>query len=153
MRYIDWSNVTNRYRDVANAVDAVDGQESYIAGAEAEVDARLAQKYTVPFTNTPTLAPDLIKDLSIDLTYYKIWLGKKPNEDLKEYIDERFKGLLDGTLTLVSSGGVVVDQLSFAWSDRSDYHTSFGVDDPTNFKVSDDWMDDNSDARGDGNGG
>lgn len=147
MRYINWADVTGRYRDAAKVADATDGANYWIVSAEGEVDARLASKYSVPFANTPTLAPDIVRDLSIDLAYFKMTVGKEGAKELKKYIDERFKGLLDGTISIVSSGGTVVDQAVSAWSNREGYHSSFGVDDPVNWHVSSQWEQATQDAR------
>jgi phage gp36-like protein len=140
MRYIDWADVTGRYLDAAKITDSSDAQRNWINGAEAEVDARLASRYVVPFANTPTLCPDMIRDLTVDLTYFKMSVGRIDTDPLKKYLDERFKGLLDGTLTITTSAGEVEDSSLLAWSDRDGYGTSFGIDDPVNWNVSSQWL-------------
>jgi phage gp36-like protein len=120
---------------------------SYWLGyAEAEVDARLAVKYTVPFSP----APPLVKDLAIDLTYFRMTIRQKGSELIKEFIDERFAGLIGGTITLTDSSGAAMGGISTAWSeqDKSGYHTTFGPDSELNWTVSSAWRQDVQDERG-----
>lgn len=142
MRYIDWDDVTRRYSDVARTIDATELQAAYVDDAEAEVDARLAVRYTVPLANTPTLTPSLVRGLCVDLTYFKVMLGKKDMEALKTYIDARFKALIDGDMTLVGSGGVPVEDSPLVWGQTSRYSTAFGPDDPVCYDVSSQWTGD-----------
>lgn len=141
--YIDWSRVSGKYPDIAPKFEASAANSHWIPGAENEVNSRLAVRYTVPFSP----CPDMIADLVVDLTYYKMTYRQENQEKLKEYIDERFKGLLDGSIVLVTSAGVVSDTSNFAWASNS-YHTSFGPDGPENWRVSSQWIEDVRDARG-----
>ncbi len=143
MPYIDWSRVVGKYPDIAPKFDASAVNSNWIPGAEGEVNGRLAIKYTVPFTP----CPDMISDLVVDLTYYKMTYRQENQEALKKYIDERFKGLLDGTIAIATSGGVIPDVSNYAWASNS-YHTSFGPDGPENWRVSSNWIEDTRDARG-----
>lgn len=142
-RYIVWTDVTNRYQDFAKGPDATIGEAAFIPQAEAEVDARLAPKYSVPFSP----APYLVKDLSVDLAYYKATIRQKGSEIIKEYIDARFKAIIDGTLLLTNSAGVVPATGGFAWASNS-YHSSFGLDSEVNWRVDSQQIGDLSDARG-----
>lgn len=129
-RYITWADVTGRYTDFAKGPDATVANQWYVPQAEAEVDARLAVKYSVPFSP----APYLVQDLSIDLAYYKATIRQESSKLLKEYIDERFAALIDGTMVLTNSLGVVGATGNFAWASNS-YHSSFGLDGETNWNV------------------
>lgn len=142
-RYIDWADVTGRYNDFAKGPDASVANASYVPQAEAEVDARLAAKYTVPFSP----APYLVKDLCIDLAYYKATIRQESSKAIKDYIDERFKAILDGSIVLTSSDGVVPVTGNYAWASNS-YHSSFGLDDPVLWRVDSAQVLDIQDARG-----
>jgi hypothetical protein len=149
MRYIDWSHAAGRYTELAKLAGATEMQESWIDGAEAVIDARLALKYTVPFANTPTLTPPVIRDLAIDLTYYKAMLGKKQAEALGKDIEARFTSLLNGTMIVTDASGAPLDDgASLLWTDRAGYHSSFGSDDPVEYDISSRWMESSRNSRG-----
>lgn len=142
-RYIVWTDVTNRYADFAKGPDSTTGEAAFIPQAEAEVDARLAPKYTVPFSP----APYLIKDLCVDLAYYKATIKQESSKLIKEYLDARFKAIIDGTLLLTTSAGVVAGTGGFAWASNS-YHSSFGLDSEVLWQVDTRQTGDLQSARG-----
>lgn len=139
MRYITWEDVVNRYSDIAKDGWSEEKLTPMMLDAEAEVDSRLAPRYTVPF-DVGSNAPQIVRTLSVDLTYYRVnWMNER-SEKLKSYIDERFKALLDGTMSLTTSGGEVEDIALLASTDR-DHRSSFGPDDPSNWRTSENWID------------
>ena len=140
-RYIQWTDVVNRYPDVAKIAGAENVSSSWLGFAEYEVDARLASKYAVPFTNSPP--PPIVQDLCIDLTYYKATIRQKENEALLAYLDARFKGLVSGTLMIP---GVAAVGARVAYEDTQQ-KGSFGWDDPLNWKPSEDALDDSRESR------
>lgn len=142
-RYIDWSEVTGRYKDAASIGDSTGMGSYWLIHAEGEVDARVAARYSVPFSP----APIMIKDLCIDLTYWKMTVGKANKKELKNYLDERFKGILAGTIILTNSVGPLQGEPNAAWSENS-YHTSFGPDSPINFQIDSNWIQNTQNDRG-----
>lgn len=148
MRYIDWADVVNRYSDVARIGGAESVSSSHLQFAEAEVDARLSVLYTVPFTP----APPLVKDLCIDLTYWRMTMRQKGSEVIKKYIDERIEGLIGGTIVLTDAAGAVLpqNQESLAWSEQNQtgYHTAFGPDYELNWMPSSAYIADVDETRG-----
>lgn len=142
-RYINWADVTAKYVDFAKGPDASLAGEHHVPQAEAEVDGRLAPKYSVPFTP----APYLIKDLCVDLAYYKATIRQEGSEKIKKYIDDRFKAIIDGTLVLTTSAGPVSVAGGLAWASNS-YHSSFGMDSEINWHVDTYAITDIQDARG-----
>lgn len=143
-RYIDWSHVVGRYSDVAKTADATGTGSYFLEMAEYEVDGRLAPRYPVPFSP----APLVVKDLCIDLTYYKMNIMQEKVEPLKTSLDERFEAILNGTLVLTNSGGsLLATPPNAAWVSNS-YHSSFGPDSDPNWAVDSNWIQDAVDARG-----
>lgn len=142
-RYITWADVTGRYTDFAKGPDASVAEASFVPQAEAEVDARLAVKYTVPFSP----APYLVKDLCVDLAYYKATIRQESSKLIGDYIASRFKALIDGTMVLTNSAGVVGATGNYAWASNS-YHSSFGLDSEVNWAVDSQAVYDIRDARG-----
>lgn len=142
-RYINWADVTGRYGDFAKGPDATVAAASFIPQAEAEVDGRLAPKYTVPFSP----APYLVQDLCIDLAYYKATIRQEGSKIIGESLEKRFKAIIDGTLLLTTSAGTVAEDGATAWVSNS-YHSSFGPDSEVNWRVDSNWINDAMDARG-----
>jgi hypothetical protein len=141
-RYITWADVADAYPDWAKATSANSVGNLWVPRAEDEVDARLAPKYTVPFTPVP----GLVRDLCIDLAYYKLVFATEKGKELKESLKERFEAILSGEMVLTMSGSLLAPDR--AWSTHQDYPTQFGVDNPINWEVSSAWAEDNQEARG-----
>ena len=99
-RYIDWEDVVDKYADVARVGGASETREPYMDAAEDEIDGWLSPRYTVPFTP----CPGIVKDLCVDIAYYKMTIRQKGADVVWTYIEKRLKAILDGTLTLVVSG-------------------------------------------------
>lgn len=147
-RYIDWSDVANRYADVARISGAEAVGSSWLSYAEAELDARLGTLYTVPFSP----APPLVRDLAIDMTYYRMTMRQKGSDLIKEFIDERLNGLIGGTITLTDSSGSVIDPSGegLAWNEqnKAGYHTVFGPDNELKWIPSSAYIEDVEAERG-----
>lgn len=148
-RYIDWSHVTGRYKDATKLALANEIGSYWLAHAEALVDARLAVRYTVPFTamTASTSPPLLVQDLAIDVCYLKLLIAKKKKKELSDDIEKRFEGLINGTILITDADGPIGPQSNIAWAENS-YHSSFGMDDPTNWRVDSQSQQDIQDARG-----
>lgn len=145
-RYIDWSAVVNRYPDAAKISGASEVGSAWLLASEHEIDARLGGMYTVPFTPVPPLVQDIVTDM----TYWRMTLREESSKSIKEYIDERIKGLVDGSITLTTSGGAVIEASASAmpyYSSEGD-HTSFGPDSEVNWTVSSNWIENVQDERG-----
>lgn len=142
--YIEFDDVADRYPKVADKTGAGPKEiEGYIQGAEAEVDAALATIYNTPFTPGSTNAPQLVRDICIDLTYWKAvgWQNEKLGKVQKDYIDARLKAISEGAVLLTNSGGMVGQGPVFAGATSDGIRSSFGVDDPENWSVSSSWQD------------
>ena len=141
-RYVAWTDIAGRYPDAAKkAGDSALGSY-WLEKAEYEVDAFLASKYTVPFTP----AHAVIQDLCMDLTYYKLMIQQEGSDRVWKYIDYRIKALLNGTMLLTTSGAALA-QGTVSWSSEEGHHTSFGPDDPVNWDISSQWIQDVEDER------
>lgn len=145
-RYIDWGDVTNVYPSVIKDKDATLGAR-YVTDAEGEVDARLGARYAVPFVPGSSNVPQIVRTLSIDIAYYRCTWQQKGSKTLKDYIDERFKALLDGSMALVTSAGVLDPSLTGGAWVSTPHRSSFGIDRPENWSVSDAAQDDAAEER------
>jgi len=141
-RYVKWDDVADSYPDWAKSASANSAGNLWIPRAEDEVDARLAPRYSVPFTPVP----GVVRDLCIDLAYYKLVFATDKGKELKESLKERFEALLDGSMVLTVSGSPLASETP--WSTHQDYPTQFGVDDPVNWLPSSVWAMDQQEARG-----
>lgn len=142
-RYIDWEDVADTYPEWTKSVSANSAGNLWIPRAEDEVDARLAPRYSVPFTPVP----GVVRDLCIDLAYYKLAFASEKGKALGEDLKARFEALLDGSMMLTMSGNPLstTDQ---PWGTHQNYPTQFGVDNPINWLPSSAWAMDQQEARG-----
>lgn len=145
-RYITWADVVARYSVVGNQVDGADENVgSFINGAEAYINSKLAKAYTVPFSDTP----ELVKDLTIDLTYTKLGFGKlEDRKMLLEHVNKTLDSLVKGDMSLYTdSSGVIQSKGSGAWAENGSYYNTFDIDDPFNWESDPDRIDDIENRR------
>lgn len=141
--YCTWQELAARYKKIAEDYDNEEAVSGFITGASDDVDARLSVRYTTPFSPVP----GAVKDIVIDLAYFKMIFGQEQAKPLKEYIDERLNALVCGSATLVVSGSQLATNDVTAWSDTMNRRTVFGIDDSTNYSVSCDWQEDQQNER------
>ena len=116
-RYIDWPDVVDRYQTIASVGDTKEVGSAYIQYAEAEVDARLACAYTVPFSNNNLTA----KDLAIDITFLKVSRTRdKTYDKVKVSVDERIKMLITNKAKMVDLSGTIISASVGRHADVSD---------------------------------
>lgn len=145
-RYITWEDVTDRYPDAAKVGNGQANFElAYIAPAEAAIDGTFAARYVVPFCNTIGYAPSIIKDLSVDLAYYRaVGIRSKFQKTIAADISSRM-GLYNGGpgRIMSDSGTIMPTNTSGIINTAVDqgYAPSFGMDDPVGWTVSSDWQD------------
>ena len=142
-RYIDFSDVANRYKDAATYGDAETLEVAYIVAAEAEVDGRLARLYPIPFPSSP--APDIVRDLCIDMVYIKLTQGKVKTVEIQAAVTQRFKDINSRAL-LISLNGTLIDPAPITATDSLP-GTMYGYDDPANWDVSSYWEQASQDER------
>jgi len=133
-RYIDWSDVVDRYSMISDFEGSIEVDSTYISYAEADIESRLASKFSTPFSDNNIT----VKDLCIDATLYKALMFKdtKKSEIIGKSIDERIKMLLDGaTVMMTNSGSSLYADIDTAWSETDGYTPTFGAGDETNFLV------------------
>lgn len=138
-RYIDWADVASAYRSIRTDVDEVEGNK-FCVRAEDQVDSRLATVYTVPFVPGSSNVPGAVRDICIDLAYYKLAWRQEGMDALYTSIEDRLKAIIEGKTLLVNSDGVLPGGAGLeAWTDRP-FASSFGPDDPTNWHISSVWQ-------------
>lgn len=145
-RYATWSaDVTPRYPRVTTDSRTVGTVESaYLLPAEFELDARLASRFTVPFSSNN----QTVRDLVIDMTLLRIGTTKERDEGLRASVEARIKALLDGTMVMVTtSGDVAAYPASGVINTTADYHPTFGMGDILDMEVDDERIDDEEGAR------
>jgi phage gp36-like protein len=135
-RYASWDLVVGRYPASKTAIDKTYGDSYFITGAEDEIDGYLAVRYSVPFSPVP----GVVRDLTVDLAYWKLIYAEKRAKPLRDSIDARIKGIIDGTLLIVSSGAVL-PQTGLETGLVNDHPSSFGPDSDLNWQPSQSWAD------------
>ena len=147
-RYISWTDVLNRYKAAETYGDATTMEAAYIAPVEDRIDGYLARRYAVPFCNTPSLAPGIVRDMCIDLTYIKITEGKVPTVEIQAALTQTIADILNNKLTLIVNGTVMeADAITSIDSTASPAGTMYGWDEPANWDVSSNWEQATQDER------
>lgn len=129
-RYTNWDTIVGIYPDFSDFAGAVKASSSYIANAEAEVDARLGVKFTTPFSSNNVT----VRGLATDLAYLQA--GRRSLSDehysrLLAHVNTRMAMLLSGDMVMATESGALTQLDSTpAWSTTEDYHPIFGPNDP-----------------------
>ena len=145
-RYIEWDDVTNRYKTVSDIADDSELQESYIQYAEAHVDAALAPSFSIPFSNNNAT----VKDLCIDLTFAKTQMFKDSEkaEKIMTHVNSVIGALKEGGMIMVvGSGETIAANGEPVYSSNQNYNPVFGKGDITNFRVDSSQLADEEFAR------
>lgn len=146
-RYIDWSDIVDRYPEIETLGGAAEIGETHINYAEAFIDGMLSDRFTPPFSNNNMT----IKDLSIDAVYWRA--GRFKFEDAASIYSmtiQTISMLRKGELNMVDSGGNVLEvgeKTMGIYSSTESYHSAFGIDDPINWRIDSDYMSDVQDSR------
>ena len=148
-RYTTFDRVTRRYPDASKGISGEVMEPEYIAPAEDELDGRLALRYQTPFSAIPSLAPATIADLATDMAYYKaVGIRNNNGKNILAAIEARLQRLIAGVEKIATNGGVLSPiSTGGGWSSTSDFTSSFGMDDPTNWVVSSAWQQASENAR------
>lgn len=136
-RYIEWDDAMDRYPELSTIGGAEQFASVNIKYAESLVDGLLRSHYTTPFSGDITV----VKDLAIDAVYWKA-AGRKLDEAAAVW--SQFFMTVDllktGKMEMVYDDGTLVAQNRAEpgmWSNTMSYHSAFGWDDPTNWRISD----------------
>lgn len=145
-RYIEFNDLVERYPTANTRGGDTTIDSGYIVPAEFEVDGWFSRHMTVPFSSNNMT----VKDLAIDLTYVRLAIGKDERVDkIEKRLMDRVKRIQDGEEEMRTSDGNAVQVIGDAvFSTEEGYHTSFGPDDASMYRVDSDWMQDVEDDRG-----
>ncbi|CAB4165486.1 Bacteriophage Mu, Gp36 [uncultured Caudovirales phage] len=132
-RYISWDMLVGKYGDVPKIADSTHAESYFIHASEHEVDAWLASRYTTPFSSNVSQA---VKDICIDLAYYKMTWRQKDSDKLYSYIEKRVTAFINGTMVLTDASGNIASGGDVPWSTSDNYSATFGVDSDLNWRVS-----------------
>lgn len=152
-----WSQAILRYPEldkmtaVSSAAIApsqiVANRAEFVALAEASVHARLASRYTTPFSFTNLTA----RDLAIDTMFVQNITAREPAkaEIISKSLEERYKNLLSGEAVMTLSDGTALVMVGeTAWSSTMDYHPTFGMGDIAGMAVDSSQLIDEDAERG-----
>jgi len=127
--------------------------------AENEIKKRLSKRYdfsAAPFLTTTSIPPmvtTLTETLAVGYMYENMARGSKEGYARADrYIDrvmDNLKQLLDGEAQLTDSSGDLIEEIDGDWSVHTteNYAPTFNEDDPTDWVVSQDKLDDIEDER------
>ena len=138
MAYNEFAEVVARYPILEKwRSNELDVTSHLIFYAEAELNGRLAQQFTIPFSP----APPVIKDLAGQYTYLHALQTRGKGEDAKafrEQLEARIKRILDGEEFIYSGSGTTfeaADSSSGIWSSNENYHPVHSMLDAENSKT------------------
>lgn len=123
---IDWSDVNRRYPETLKLSDATTADSSWVPFAVAELHARLASGFTVPFSSNNMTA----KDLAIDLAFAKVYRFKDNEKAaaVMEYVEAQITALLDGNMSMITtSGGTLTTAGGPVYNTNGTYHPVYGM--------------------------
>ncbi|HEX7012328.1 MAG TPA: hypothetical protein VF161_06270 [Steroidobacteraceae bacterium] len=145
-RYITWDDVVHRFTGFGDIAGAVKAASHYIAYAEAEIDAALGARFSVPFSNNNLT----VRDLAIDMVYLRGIRGRSEEyKEIKADVSSRIAALLDGSMVMVTASAEVIQASNEqAWSSTQDYHRVFALLDDTLLLPSSDQLLDEALERG-----
>lgn len=126
MPLINWADVNRRYPETLKHADATNADSSWVPFAIAELHARLAPRFTVPFSDNNMTA----KDLAIDLTFARLYRYKDDEKAaaVTSYVAKQLDMLLAGTMSMLTSSGDLISATGgTVFSTTEDYHPVHGM--------------------------
>jgi hypothetical protein len=147
-RYIEWDDVVQRYPEIDTIGGSGVVSSTYIVYSEAFVDGYLkGTSYTPPFSSNNMT----VKDLCIDYCYWRAARFKLEDAiEVKSAMFETLQLIKNNELMMINDDGsaVVAAEINPGiYSSTQSYHSSFGIDDPLDWRISSDHMSDAQDSR------
>lgn len=149
--YITYAEVLERYPMLKTWITNSPQLNNDISFAEHELNGRLSTHFSTPFSGShPT-----IKDLAIDLTYYRQFRFQDPDraEKLKDAIIGRIEAIKNGDEYIWTDSNTAMgpdaSKASEIWSNLENYQPAFSMldaDDPAT-GIDQNRLDDEEDAR------
>ena len=133
--------------------------DSHIPRADAIINGKCARRYSLPFADTATSTPPLIRTLSQDMTAWMCYrsLFTKDSTNRNEYLDDLYKvagetlqDIRDGKIDIANSAGSVVSEAGGSdrvYSTTEGHAPFFERDDELNWKFDKDLVDGVTDLR------
>ena len=136
MGYSNYTEVIERYPMMSSWGDIQSHVSSLVWFAEKQLDGMLATAYSVPFDPVPPV----VKDLTIDITYYKALVTRDPEKasKIEDYIMGRIERIIKGKEKILSGSGTtleVTSALQKVWSNIGCFHPVHSMLDPQHADV------------------
>jgi len=127
----------------------------YVLKAEGEINAKLANRYTVPFSrdNVPPVIKSIAQDLTAWYLLIRVYTQNKKDknpwpDEWKKNADDLLEKLADGTMSLVDNSGNILGQSTSQmkiWSNTTDYNPAMDHRDSIEQRIDPDRIDDERD--------
>ena len=115
---------------------------TWIALVEGEINAKLSDKYVVPFTDVPPI----IQSITQDMTMYQIQRGIHTADSptvsdwTQTFLDARamLQDIMDGKISLVTSAGTIIESITTRKGVETfgeDYKPVFDMRDPLAWRI------------------
>jgi phage gp36-like protein len=126
----------------------------YIDQAEAEINGKIAGRYTLPFSLTPPLIETIATELSVIKILDRFFTSEARSKNdwrdtRKEDLNKLLDGIVEGKVTLVNSAKEIINQRSDIqdiYSDTKDYTPTFNHLHYSLEEIDEDRLDDEEDA-------
>jgi len=138
--------------NAATGVMIDDDVDAWIVKAEAVINSKIGNKYTVPFTTVPPVIAVFAEDITAYMIMRTMYTQDSQNktawiEDFKAAISS-LNAIRDGKQVVLDSSGNELSRASEeVHSNNMNYHPTFDVDDPLNQSQDDDKITEIEDAR------
>lgn len=144
--YFTWEDLIGKYPAVAKDFQSGPVNSYWIPDAQGEVDAYLGSQFAVPFNP----CPPIVKNITIDLCYYKMTYREPGQDALKKYVDQRLADILEKfQVSLSNSGQGDPAMQARVFNTTSGTGTAFGMDRPEDYRVDSGWQQSFASDRGD----
>lgn len=146
MALITWEDVVAKYPEIeqGGVTDATKINSLHIPFAEARLTAALGTQFGTPFTRSNLTAIDI----AVDLTYVRVgWNKLDKAQKVKDDVEAQIAALQRGDSAMAMVDGTLLFFQGGAWSSDIDYPFTFGHGDIEDFKVSEQQLQDEEDAR------
>lgn len=155
-KYTSSDDIRKLFREVDTVPEFTDTDiEFYIRFAESEVDAKLAARYTLPFSATPPVVRAIATEKALIKVLDRFFTGQTEDENdwrnvRKKECDALLQGIVDGEITLVNSAGTVLGpraDIHNILSSTDNYAPTFGHGSSIVEEVDPDRIQDEEDER------
>ena len=146
MSFIKWEDALRKYPELGTSLrlDAAEVNSYHIPYAVAQLEGKLCNQFSVPFSSNNLTAVEL----AVDLLYVRLTLGKLDKaKDVQDMAMKKIDAIQSGEDGMIYVDGTYAVAVGNVYSSHSSYSPVFGMGGITEFNVSSSQLQDEEDAR------